>query len=467
MTATVTPLVGKQRRSVELATARLNIWEGSVRSSKTVCSLLRWLLYVRQGPPGNLVMIGKTERTLKRNIIDPLVEMIGQKRCRAKWGDGELMLLGRRIYLAGANDAKAEDKIRGLTLAGAYVDEVSLLPHGFWSMLLTRLSVEGAQLFGTTNPDNPQHWLMRDVLKKARTWLRHDGRLVRSDAPGRLDLARFSFRLADNPTLSAAYLAALAAEFQGLYRLRFIEGLWVLAEGAIFDTLDVEPGGAHVVADVPRSANGAPLAREWVLAIDYGTANPFVALLIGLFDDVDEKGQPFERMYVAREWRWDSRAEHGQKTDAQYSKALGTWLDGLAPELGRVELDRIIVDPSAASFIAQLWADGWHGVRGADNSVTDGIRSTATLLAADRLRIHESCATEHRAARASENDLLGELAGYVWDPTAAAKGEERPVKDADHGPDALRYGVMGTRLWWRHWLTIDPTAAGDGMAEAA
>src|SRR5690606_26825491 len=151
--------------SVALATARTNVWEGSVRSGKTIASLLAWLLYVRQGPAGNLAMIGKTERTLKRNVIDVLVEMLGERRCRHNRGEGELNLLGRRIYLAGANDARSEDKIRGLTLAGAYVDEASLVPEAFWSMLLTRLSVEGARLFATSNPDNPHHWLMRSYLK--------------------------------------------------------------------------------------------------------------------------------------------------------------------------------------------------------------------------------------------------------------------------------------------------------------
>jgi hypothetical protein len=90
-----------------------------------------------------------------------------------------------------------------------------VIPEGFWSMLLTRLSVDGAQVFGTTNPDSPNHWLMRDYLKRARTWLRHDGTVAHFDDDDRLDLARFSFRLADNPNLSKAYLDALAKEFTG------------------------------------------------------------------------------------------------------------------------------------------------------------------------------------------------------------------------------------------------------------
>ena len=434
----IAPLVGKQKASVQYANARLNIWEGSVRSSKTISSLLRWIAYVRTGPAGNLAMVGKTERTLKRNIIDPLTDMLGRSRCKANWGDGELMLLGRRIYLAGANDEKAQEKIRGLTLAGAYVDEVSVIPESFWSMLLSRLSIDGAQLFGTTNPDSPNHWLLKNYLQRASLWIDHAGKLHRFDGPDRLDLARFSFKLADNPTLSAAYIEALAREFTGLWRLRFIEGLWVLAEGAIYDSFDPTPGGPHVVSSLPK-------IDSWFLGIDYGTTNPFVALLMGIgAEEVD--GRLVDRVYVAREWRWDSKQRRRQMTDAQYSAALREWLTN--PRSGELlPLERIFVDPSAASFIAQLWQDGWAGVTGANNAVEDGIRSVSTLLAADRLKIHESCV-----------GLIGETTGYVWDPKASEKGEDKPLKIDDHGPDAERYGVMGMRRYWRHWLSLPPAA---------
>ncbi|WP_207944913.1 hypothetical protein [Actinomadura rubrisoli] len=148
---TLIPLVGKQTESVRLATARGNLWEGAVRSSKTVCSILRWLQFVRTGPAGPLMMIGKTERTLKRNIIDPITAMVGKQRCRYRAGVGEVELFGRTIYLAGANDERAAEKLKGLTLAGAYCDEVTTYPQSVFAMLLTRLSVEGAAWFGTAS----------------------------------------------------------------------------------------------------------------------------------------------------------------------------------------------------------------------------------------------------------------------------------------------------------------------------
>ena len=350
-------------------------------------------------------MVGKTERTLKRNIIDPLTEMLGPAPVPLVQGSGEVWLLGRRVYLAGANDERAQERIRGLTLAGAYVDEISTIPQSFWSMLLSRLSVEGARLFGTSNPDSPAHWLKAEFLDRASVWLGHDG-VTDYDDDG-MDLARFWFRLADNPHLPAAYVASLKQEFVGLWRKRFIDGLWVAAEGAVYDMFDVE---RHVVDMVP-------VIRRWLAcSIDYGTVNPLHALLIGLGVD--------RRLYVVAEWRWDSRARLRQLTDAEYSAKLREWLASVrypGSQLYGVTPERFIVDPSAASFIRQLHADHLP-VMGADNAVLDGIRLTASLFGSGRLLISRSCKA-----------LIGELASYVWDDKARLCGEDKPLKLNDHG----------------------------------
>ena len=428
----VQPLEGKALRAVHLATGRLNIWEGSVRSSKTVGSMLAWVQFVLTAPPGDLLMVGRTERTLKRNVIGPLQKMLGPTRCRFVAGEGELWICGRLIYVVGANNKEAVAKIQGLGLVGAYVDELALVPESFWLMLLTRLSVDGARLFATSNPDSPTHWLMRDFLAKARLHLDHDG--TEHHHPDGIDLHRFSFNLDDNPTLPADYVASLKAMFSGLWYKRFIQGLWVIADGVIWDMWH-EPD--HVTATIPE-------CTEYLLAVDYGTAGVFAAELLGRGVD--------DRVHVCAEWRWDAREERRQLTDPEYSAALRTWLDGLDPGQNAVRStlpgartpSHVYVDPSASSFIAQLHRDGWYGVRQADNAVGDGLRTVGSLLASDRLRVHDTCA-----------GLRKEIPGYVWDQKAAKIGEERPVKANDHSCDALRYGIMGARRWWRHWLTVD------------
>ncbi|MFC3347781.1 terminase [Streptomyces echinoruber] len=250
------------------------------------------------------------------------------------------------------------------------------------------------------------------------------------DRLGELDMRAWHFRLADNPSLSAEYVASLAAEYTGLWRKRMIDGAWVVAEGAIYSEWDED---RHVVDALP------PMRRYW-LGVDYGTTNPFAAVLLGLGDD--------GRLYACAEWRHDSRATHRSLTDAQYSAAVRAWLadyrppgapagapKGVAPEW-------TFVDPSAKSFSLQLWADGHPGVARADNTVADGIRSVAALLAADRLLVHRSC-----------EGLLAELPGYSWDPKATERGEDAPLKIDDHSCDALRYAVHSTAHEWRHLLT--------------
>ncbi|MBW5420282.1 PBSX family phage terminase large subunit [Streptomyces sp. BG9H] len=421
------PLAGKSLRATQLAAARGNLWEGAVRSGKTIGSIMVWLRYIRTGPPGALLMVGKTERTLKRNIIDVIEQMVGKKRCVYRAGAGEVVIFGRTIYVAGANDEKAVDKIKGLTLAGAYCDELTTYPETFFQMLETRLSVAGAQWFATTNPEGPNHWLKKQYLDRARLHLRRDGTLVETQDPDALDLARFSFTLDDNPSLPADYVASLRRSHQGLFFRRYILGEWCLAEGVIYDAFDE---AKHVVDLVPD------IARWMCVGLDYGTVNPFSALLIGIGTD--------DRLYVASEYRHDSRIARRQLTDAQYSVGVRRWLASYEHRGTKgVQPSWIFVDPSAASFMTQLWADGMPGVAKANNDVKDGIRSVSTAFGEDVLSIHRSC-----------TGLLQELPSYVWDEKASAKGIDQPLKVDDHSADALRYGLHSSAHEWRHLLPV-------------
>jgi hypothetical protein len=207
-----------------------------------------------------------------------------------------------------------------------------------------------------------------------------------------------------------------------------IDGAWVVAEGAIYDMLDLD---RHVVTDLP------PIARWLAVGCDYGTTNDFVALALGLGTD--------GRLYVTSEYRHASRTAHRSMTDAEYDRALRAWITGqqITPEW-------VVIDPSAASFIEQLHRTGGLPLAPADNTVGDGIRTVASLLSADRLRIHASC-----------DGLIGEMVGYSWDPKASDRGEDVPLKVADHGPDALRYAIRTTEASWRPYvpLTAAPSAA--------
>ncbi|MGS2641692.1 PBSX family phage terminase large subunit [Streptosporangium sp. G12] len=410
----------KQIRSITDAqtTPQIALWAGAVSSGKTIASLFALLIAILRAPDhGLVVIIGRTLQTIERNIIDPLQAghlfgfLAGQVHHTT--GSTTATILGRTVHLIGASDVRAEGRIRGATIALAYVDEATLIPQSFWMMLLSRLRVPGAKLLATTNPDGPGHWLRRDFL------LRGADVGVRS----------WHFTLDDNPSLEASYVDRLKAQYVGLWYRRFILGEWCLAQGAIFDMFDET---RHVLDQLPA------IDRWLSLGVDYGTVNPFSGLAIGLGED--------RRLHVVAEYRHDSRTARRQLTDGEYSERLRAWMAGIRRpgEEGRalgIAPERIYVDPSAASFMTQLWRDQVPNVSAADNSVLDGIRTVSTLLGADQLRIHSSC-----------TGLLAELPGYSWDDKAAEKGEDKPVKVDDHSCDALRYGVHSSAWLWRPFV---------------
>lgn len=421
--------VGKHAHSIVRSTEHLNLWHGSVRSAKTITSLFRWLTYIdEEAPPGDLYMIGKTERTLERNVLNPLKDLLGHRAVKHNRGLGELQILGRRHYIVGASDERAEQKLRGPTAAGVYGDEVSTWPESAWKMALSRLSLEGAKLFGTTNPDAPRHWLKKGLIDRARE-------------PD-MSVGVFHFTLDDNPHVPESFKRALKAEYVPgtLWYRRFIEGLWVAAAGAIYDMW--QPS-RHLIAGRPEPD---AIARAWV-ACDYGTASVTTALLFL------EVLRPFPHVFVAREWRHDAREPgNASLTDSEVSAQLRDWVNHelsilLERRASTDDLSWAIVDPSASSLITQLRRDRWVRVRYAENDVIDGIRSVASLLAAGRVGVHESC-----------EYLTDEMEGYVWDEKAQAAGEDKPVKEDDHGPDTFRYGIAtpGPASIWREWVSTAP-----------
>lgn len=410
---TLQPFVGNAAKAALSPLRRINIYDGAVRSGKTVVSIVKFIAFVRTAPPGLLMLVGKTERTAKQNIIDPLMRFVGPKYARYSIGTGILYLMGRQILVIGANDEKAEGKIRGVTLAGAYGDEITLWPESFFIMLLSRLSLKGAAFIGTTNPDTPAHWLNKKYLRRQNE----------------LDLARFVFTLDDNPYLDPTFLEQIKKEYTGLWYKRMILGEWCVAEGSIFDMLDPD---RHLVKTLPGDLTTVASYG----AGDYGTTNPttFMVLSMGA-----------EKLYVHHEYRYASQEVGRQKTDKEYSVDYFKWKQ----EHG-YPLKRMFVDPAAASFILQLWRDGERGiVAPGDNAVLDGLRELGNLLGNDRLAFHEPT-TEH---------LWEELVSYAWDSDASERGEDKPVKVNDHGPDALRYGVRGTRQIWRKYLEGGPVNA--------
>ena len=355
-----------------------------------MASIIRFLRALERGPPGDAVIVGVSRDTIQRNVLSEISNLAGVPRPTPK--ATSMSLCGRTIYLVGANDERSERRIRGSTFALAYVDETTLLPPGVFKMLLSRLSVPGAQIFCTTNPDSPFHWFKTEFL----------------DNPS-LDLKRFSFRLDDNPSLTKDYTDALKREYQGLWYSRYIEGQWCLAEGTVYSMFDE---GLHVINSPPGPA------EYYVLGVDYGTTNPTAFALVAF------SSKYYPNLWVEDEYYWDSRKQGRQKTDTEYAEDLRAFIKGR-------NVRTVYLDPSAASFKLELQRNGIPGIMDANNDVLNGISYVSNLISNGTLKVTRQC-----------KKVIQELQTYRWDEGASRRGVDKPIKDNDHILDALRYACF-------------------------
>ncbi|QPZ39709.1 PBSX family phage terminase large subunit [Paramicrobacterium chengjingii] len=405
---------------------KIALWVGAVSGGKTIASLFAFLIAVRRARgTGLIVIVGKTLQTIERNIIEPLqsVELFGSLAAQTTHtkGSNTAIILGREVHLVGANDTRSEEKIRGATIELAYVDEATLLPVGFWEMLLTRLRVEGARLLATTNPGSFNHWLRIQYMLDAEA----------------KNMVVFHFTMDDNPSLTPEYVRDMKASFAGVFYDRFILGKWTNAEGAIFDMWDP---AKHQI----EWASLPPMWKLLAVGIDYGTTNPTSAILVGIALNVDDLGKPHPKLYAIDEWRYESTTEKQKLTDMELSRRLREWLaeDHLPPHQPRLQPDYVILDPSAASFRVQLRQDGLISTQ-ADNDVLDGIRTVASLLTSEHLLVTEKC-----------TGFLKEVTEYRWDSKASEKGDDKPLKENDHSCDSLRYAIRTTETIWRQHVKL-------------
>lgn len=380
------------------------ICDGSIRAGKTfpmAISFIEWAFHYFDGEA--FAMCGKTVGALGRNVLRWLKPLLAKRGYtvvhRRNSDEGNYLDISKngksnRFYIFGGRDESSQDLIQGLTLAGVFFDEVALMPESFVNQAIGRCSVEGAKHWFNCNPGSPSHWFKLEWLDKA-------------EEKGYLHI---HFRMEDNPSLSDKVRQGFYNRFVGVFFKRYILGLWVMAEGAIYDmwTDDNE----YTVLPFDRDDINHPYDRD--IAVDYGTANPMVFL------EVLDDG---ENLYVENEYYYNGRKSQAQKTDSQYADDLDKFSGG--PNQVRY----IVLDPSAASFRAELRNRGYR-VKDADNEVLDGIRLTATLIGRRILKANRRCV-----------NFLREMQSYVWDPKPTDKGNEKPLKKDDHAPDAIRYRV--------------------------
>ena len=367
------------------------ICDGAVRSGKTLCMGLSFVCWAMASFRGaQFAFCGKSVVSLRRNLLQeltPTLEELGF-RCRERRSEN-LVIIGRsgrenRFYLMGGKDEGSAAFIQGVTLAGVLLDEAALMPRSFVEQAIARCSVQGSRLWFNCNPEGPQHWFYQEWILKRET----------------RNALYLHFTMEDNPSLSARIRQRYRASYSGAFYRRFILGEWTAAKGLVYDFFDPARDA------VPRPEGQM---EQYVISVDYGTANPCSFGLWGLREGV---------WYRMEEYYYASRKTGVQLTDQEYVRALQALADGR-------EIRSVVADPSAASFITALRQAGFHVVK-ANNDVLSGIRITADLLKRGRIAICEGC-----------EDCLREIAMYRW--SEETEGRDAPHKDNDHAMDDMRY----------------------------
>lgn len=368
------------------------ICDGAVRSGKTLCmslSFIAWSFY--RFEQHDFALCGKTIRSLRRNMVTPLVPVLLELgfQCNEKISSNILEITkdGRknRFYLFGGKDESSGSLIQGMTLSGVLFDEVALMPKSFVDQALARCSVNGSTFWFNCNPEYPGHWFRREwILDRERK-----------------NSLYLHFTMEDNPSLSKQMIERYKTLYNGTFYQRFIEGKWVSAQGVVYPFMSEN----NMFVPVPEEP-----FEQYAVSCDYGTVNPASFGLWAKKDGV---------WYRIEEYYYNSKAQGIQRTDEEHYKGLEQLINGRP-------VTEITVDPSAASFIQVIRRHEKYRVIPAKNQVLDGIRKVSTALKEQKVRVCKPCV-----------DAIREFGLYRW----SEGGRDIPIKENDHAMDDIRYFV--------------------------
>lgn len=371
------------------------IADGAIRSGKTISMCLSYVIWAMSTFSNqSFGMAGKTIGSFRRNVLFWLKLMLLSRGYRYKDHRADNLLevsqkgITNYFYIFGGKDERSQDLIQGITLAGMFFDEVALMPESFVNQATGRCSVDGSKFWFNCNPDGPYHWFKLNWIDKIKE----------------KNLIYLHFTMEDNLSLSEKIKERYRNMYSGVFYKRYILGLWTVAEGVIYDMFDKAKHCYDKIIDF--------ILGENYISIDYGTQNATVFLLW-------QKGKD-GIWYCTKEFYYSGRDTKKQKTDKEFAEELDKFSKG-------IHVKAVIVDPSAASFIAEIKKHGYF-IKKANNDVIDGIRFVGSLLNEEKISFSPSC-----------ENTLKEFSAYIWDIKAVNRGEDKPLKTNDHAMDAVRY----------------------------
>lgn len=367
------------------------ICDGAIRSGKS--SIMMWA-FVKWGMMNfdgqRFAICGKSVDSCIKNVIQPFLAMsLARETYRLRWRRIDKVLevqngnITNLFEVFGGKDESSFALIQGRTLAGVLLDEVALQPRSFVEQALARCSVTGSRFWFNCNPGPPSHWFYQEWIKQTE---RHKA-------------LHLHFLLEDNPALDPEIVERYKNTYAGVFYRRYILGEWCVADGLVYPMFDK---AKHIATE--QHSGGV-----YYISIDYGTLNPTA---MGLWQLRNGKA------VMLKEYYYDGRKQKRQKTDEEYADDLEAFAEGY-------QIERVIVDPSAASFKETLRRRGKFAVMDANNAVLDGIRLTGSLLLAGRILFDASC-----------ENTFDEFGSYCWDEK---KETDAVVKESDHAMDMIRY----------------------------
>lgn len=403
-------LTPKQAEYIRNANHRWNVACGAVRSGKSYCQIsysIPMRIIERKGQRGLKLILGATRANIERNILQPMRDIYGDSVASDISSKNYATILGEKVYCIGGDNIRQVSKIRGSEISYCAVDEATDLNEELFSMLKSRLSLPYSCCDITTNPASPNHWFKAFLDSKSQG----------------VDIYEQDYTIYDNPFLPEDYIKALEAEYAGtVWFDRYILGLWTLAEGLIF------PNYVEALYEEEIS-----YTEDYVISIDYGTSNPFAAILWMKSGGV---------WYGINELYYSGRDTGIQKTDNEYLQMLEDLIEPIKQFIPRansifggvdsIEKIPVIVDPSAASFITLLRQSQFFRPQAADNDVLNGIRDTNSAIHKGLIKVHRRC-----------KNWISEAQSYVWDEDSVV---DKPIKEHDHLMDSMRYFVRTKRI---------------------
>lgn len=341
---------------------------------------------------------------IERKIIgaDPRVVHFPSKS-RFEYANGSMLLY------AGLEDEKQRERLKSIGQDGAvdiaWMEEATEFDESDYNALIARMRGKAApwrQRLLTCNPDAPTHWIKRRLIDGGEAAVYYSGRL-------------------DNPHNPADYDSQMNT-LTGIEDLRLNKGQWVQASGLVYD----------VWSDGPPDGN----VTEGAEYVD-GAGSIYWACDDGYAGERDPTSGHFSadshpRVFLLAQERADGRLcvfWEDYRVKALSDQHIADML-----ALPYPEPDYVALDSSAAELRGRLTQAGLY-TRGKPAKVDESIKATRRMLAADsngwrRILVHPRC-----------KHLRAEMASYRYDPQS-----EAPIKQFDHGPDAIRYLAWTKRL---------------------